>query len=285
MTWVYALTRYATALLCIWTIIPVGSLEVTTCSCKASQYIDYILVLTQYICYASFSALRAYALLDGTPKTLISGTIFLLNLVPFASNLYDYATSIVFMDTDVCTSVSTMSVEHHLMFSLATRIAVIAGDVLVLAVTWSKTARLYLEARKLKIRAPLASMLIYDGTCYFVILLLLNVMQVLQSHVRVLSAAQIEGRFLTVPPDAPGCPITNLSAFALSAIWAPAKHFNSGRMRTMKKGMMTHNLTSISPGESTLSCPRCLLRPLMKPMFLGIPGTIIRLTYSRVLCN
>lgn len=29
MTWVYALTRYATALLCIWTIIPVGSLEVS----------------------------------------------------------------------------------------------------------------------------------------------------------------------------------------------------------------------------------------------------------------
>ncbi len=47
--------------------------------------------------------------------------------------------------------------------SLATRISVIIGDVLVLAVTWTKTAQAYQEARRLNIRAPLATMLFRDG--------------------------------------------------------------------------------------------------------------------------
>ena len=50
------------------------------------------------------------------------------------------------------------------LVSLMTRIAVILGDVLVLVVTWSKTARLYKEARHLKIDAPLATLLFRDGT-------------------------------------------------------------------------------------------------------------------------
>ena len=37
------------------------------------------------------------------------------------------------------------------------------GDVLVLLVTWSKTAESYREARRLRIRAPLATLLLRDG--------------------------------------------------------------------------------------------------------------------------
>lgn len=47
--------------------------------------------------------------------------------------------------------------------SLGTRIAVVVSNVLVLAVTWSKTAELYKEARQLKIKAPLATILLRDG--------------------------------------------------------------------------------------------------------------------------
>ena len=46
---------------------------------------------------------------------------------------------------------------------LATRIAVIIGDVLVLLVTWSKTAQLYYESRRLGIKAPLATLMFRDG--------------------------------------------------------------------------------------------------------------------------
>ncbi len=42
----------------------------------------------------------------------------------------------------------------------------IIGDVLVLAVTWTKTAQAYLEARRLQIKAPLATMLLRDGMVF-----------------------------------------------------------------------------------------------------------------------
>ncbi len=47
--------------------------------------------------------------------------------------------------------------------SLVTRVSVIVGDVLLIAVTWFKTARLYKDARKLNVKAPLATLLFRDG--------------------------------------------------------------------------------------------------------------------------
>ena len=50
-----------------------------------------------------------------------------------------------------------------LLVSLATRIAVIMGDILCLFVTWSKTLQLYHESRALGIKAPIAALLFRDG--------------------------------------------------------------------------------------------------------------------------
>ncbi len=47
--------------------------------------------------------------------------------------------------------------------AVSTRIAVFLADVLVLLVTWSKTAHLYREARRLDVKAPLATLLFRDG--------------------------------------------------------------------------------------------------------------------------
>lgn len=47
--------------------------------------------------------------------------------------------------------------------SLFTRISVVIGDALVLAVTWIKTARGYRDAHRLNIKAPLATILFRDG--------------------------------------------------------------------------------------------------------------------------
>ena len=52
---------------------------------------------------------------------------------------------------------------HPDSVSLATRIAVIIGDILVLVVTWSKTMQLYRESQRLGVRAPLATVLFRDG--------------------------------------------------------------------------------------------------------------------------
>lgn len=50
------------------------------------------------------------------------------------------------------------------LVSLISRIAVIIGDVLVLVVTWMKTAKLHSEAQQLDMKAPLATLLVRDGT-------------------------------------------------------------------------------------------------------------------------
>ncbi|KAI0738123.1 hypothetical protein BC629DRAFT_1300472, partial [Irpex lacteus] len=136
ITWLYLLTRYSTVLDQIDLLIPGWDLVVSRV-CKVGLYIDIALQLMQYLCFAWFSSLRVYALLDG--KYVIAGIVFLLNLVPFATNMVS------------------------LTVSLVTRLSVIVGDVLVLAVTWRKTYLAYREARRLRIRAPVTTMLFRDG--------------------------------------------------------------------------------------------------------------------------
>ena len=47
--------------------------------------------------------------------------------------------------------------------SLATRLCAIGGDVLVILITWNKTARLYHHAHRLEMEAPLTMLLFRDG--------------------------------------------------------------------------------------------------------------------------
>ncbi|KAI0086790.1 hypothetical protein BDY19DRAFT_329647 [Irpex rosettiformis] len=85
--------------------------------------------------------------------------------------------------------------------SLGTRISVTIGDILVLLVTWSKTAKLYREAQRLKIKAPLATLLFRDGTFYFIILLILNVLQVIEHIFPSLSTMGISQPFFETVPQ------------------------------------------------------------------------------------
>ncbi len=51
--------------------------------------------------------------------------------------------------------------------SLGTRVTLIVGDVLVLAVTWVKTARNLTEGARIGMRTPLSTMLFRDGVPVF----------------------------------------------------------------------------------------------------------------------
>lgn len=77
---------------------------------------------------------------------------------------------------DVSTQIKSITLciyKKDATVSLATRISVIIGDVLLLAVTWTKTAQAYQEAHRLNIRAPLATMLFRDGAMKLPIILFL----------------------------------------------------------------------------------------------------------------
>ncbi|KAI0084418.1 hypothetical protein BDY19DRAFT_997771 [Irpex rosettiformis] len=202
MTWLYAFTRYSAVLLSIMTFIPVWSqTQLTFCRCEIGQYASDALDSIQFMCLALFSALRVYALLDG--QIFVAGIALFLILAPFATNMYNDVVSMVVMDDEICTTVA-LNVSEGLAlgrkFSLGTRISVIIGDVLVLLVTWSKTAKSYNEARKQKIESPLAMMLFRDGTLYFGVLLIINVLEVIQRNIPSLFTVQLSGPFLQIIP-------------------------------------------------------------------------------------
>ncbi|KAI0769555.1 hypothetical protein BC629DRAFT_792037 [Irpex lacteus] len=199
MTWLYAFMRYSSIALIPLTFVPsdIGNFD----SCKAATYISDVLFLIQYLCFALFSAMRVYALSEG--RHIVAGLVFLLNLVPFATNLFNMSIIRVIMDSELCSDVPSESVTAglNLLLSLFSRISVVIGDVLVLVVTWRKTAQSYSTARRLNIKAPLAAMLLRDGTLYFVILLILNVLQIIGRNVPILNALDIVAPFFdTLPP-------------------------------------------------------------------------------------
>ncbi|KAI0086729.1 hypothetical protein BDY19DRAFT_995483 [Irpex rosettiformis] len=174
MTCLYAFTRYSEVLSCINSFIPVWSWE-------AGQYTLDILDATQLFCLASFSALRVYALMDG--KIIVTGIVFLLILVPVGTNLFLYVTNTIVMDSEkvLFYGVSKVVITHYnssdtfrgslwergfLSLSVMSSYNLAVFDQVtnnILSVTWSKTAKLYYEARQLKIKAPLATLLFVTG--------------------------------------------------------------------------------------------------------------------------
>ncbi|KAI0769503.1 hypothetical protein BC629DRAFT_1533368 [Irpex lacteus] len=182
ITWLYALTRYCEVLDQIVTFLPVGNLT-------ALIHIDAALHLVQPLCYGWFSALRVYALFHD--RRLVAVIVFLLNLVPFATNMFNY-THTAISANEVCIAVPTESSGLHLSLSLLTRMAVIMSDVLVLAVTWTKTAQAYGEAKRLKIKAPLARMLLRDVS---------NVLEVIDSNIPVMEYLSVIEPFFDILPQ------------------------------------------------------------------------------------
>ncbi|KAI0769508.1 hypothetical protein BC629DRAFT_1442198 [Irpex lacteus] len=164
MTWLYIFTRYSAVVDNILLLAPTpGGLE----SCRAIIYMDDILQSIQFLCFALFSTMRVYALLNG--KYLVAGLVLLLNLVPFGTNMFIFVTSTVIEDSEICSLNLSVSDDVSLILSLVTRIAVIIGDILVLLVTWMRTAQAYKEAKRLDIHSPVVIMLFRDGTIYFVL--------------------------------------------------------------------------------------------------------------------
>ncbi|KAI0769498.1 hypothetical protein BC629DRAFT_1680760 [Irpex lacteus] len=210
-TWLYLLTRYSTIVDQIIVLIPPWNSSVS------SAYQAFLRTSADVrFPRRVFSALRVYALSDG--RYLIAGLVFLLNLVPVATNMVNFITSTVFEDSEICTVDSQLSDKliisctcgclnqrscidfEAVIVSLTTRIAVIVGDVLVLAVTWMKTARVYREARRLNLKSPLVTMILRDGTLYFRILLVIYILEILENNIPAMFTLNIIQPFYVIIP-------------------------------------------------------------------------------------
>ncbi|KAI0738622.1 alcohol acetyltransferase-domain-containing protein [Daedaleopsis nitida] len=161
-----------------------GSPLTTRVSCqlyvKAFGGIGYF----QYIVWAAFSGLRAFALSRHRP---LSTLVFLLMLVPAGMN---YGAQFAFGLTGVndpilgCITSTDMPSEfakkcaRYDILVITTRACIITGDAILVGITWMTLAKRHPVAQMSSraSRWTLSSVLLRDGVAYFIILLILNVL-------------------------------------------------------------------------------------------------------------
>ncbi|OBZ67735.1 hypothetical protein A0H81_12161 [Grifola frondosa] len=127
---------------------------------------------------AIFSALRVYALW-GRNKWVLIFTLA-LGLVNPAISLYQYIINTPRVNTltiEACGVVENQSVEitAEISWYFGARASSVVADAAVLGLTWAKTFRMRAEAMECEIRTTFASIVMRDGTMYFLILLVVNI--------------------------------------------------------------------------------------------------------------
>ncbi|GJE90431.1 hypothetical protein PsYK624_065640 [Phanerochaete sordida] len=172
-----------------WTMVLSAILDVTPTSsvhgCKRTLWTLNILALITYAQVAAFSALRAFAM--SYRNYIMASVVLLLGLVPFGTTLYVAVISAydyIPPPLDACVaSAPNLSNRVHGTIELIlarlvyiTRSSLLAGDTVVLAVTWLRTFNQWREARRLNVSLSVSTCLLRDGTCG---LLAINMAQML----------------------------------------------------------------------------------------------------------
>lgn len=170
--------------------IQVLATPTTVEGCRAIVVLTHVLNLIAFAQTALFSALRVFAI--GNRNYYLSILVFLLGIVPFATNLmltaiaaYGYV-SLPPPVGPTCYSDAPISVRTSNIMTYATRACLILSDVLVLIVTWIKTFGQWRSARQANVRVSLTTCLLRDGTVYFIVLLACNMAHMLTFNLSVI---------------------------------------------------------------------------------------------------
>jgi len=134
-----------------------------------------------YTIWAAFSTVRMYAVSGGT---WLLAAVVVLSMVPATTNAYRafrlswyeiVPFPIKYLE---CQFGFTFSATTNTAFVISTRLCVIAADLLLLLVTWSKTYTMKKDADRNGIKVPLVRMLLRDRTLYFLTFMALNVLNI-----------------------------------------------------------------------------------------------------------
>ncbi|KAI0774496.1 hypothetical protein C8Q74DRAFT_1270480 [Fomes fomentarius] len=151
----------------------------TNKSCTAEYYIIESLGLLQYLPWALFSALRAYALCSRTcGQWSISILVLLSSLAPLILNFVNMGYwSITGASDGPCVVVDLLSVTIQNHLTIVSRVCLIASDLLVMCITWNATYKTSRDSIKVLGQGnSLSSILFRNGTLYFSILVTLNIL-------------------------------------------------------------------------------------------------------------
>ncbi|KAH9926357.1 hypothetical protein B0H21DRAFT_764173 [Amylocystis lapponica] len=123
--------------------------------------------------WAVFSALRVYAI--HSRKWKLPLLVLLLGLVPAATNLYNASQLGVVTTDGECDIQNKTPTTAQNKFAISTRVCVLASDTLVVLTTWRITYGIKRAANAANMKVSLTTLLLRDGTIYFVVLSLLNI--------------------------------------------------------------------------------------------------------------
>lgn len=138
----------------------------------------------------AFSATRVYAI--GGRAWQLAIVTFALGLVPVGLNLfsdirYVYTTAYIPSFGTVCNNIPLFSTSTNVILLCVARASLITSDLIVLTVTWVKTYRIKQEAVEANMKTTTVTLLLRDGTFYFIVLLVINVLHLTLSLTNVFS--------------------------------------------------------------------------------------------------
>ncbi|KAI0794595.1 hypothetical protein C8Q74DRAFT_1366027 [Fomes fomentarius] len=138
--------------------IPTG---LSTQGCNAFLKFYYTFQFVQYVPWAAFSGMHAFAL---TRNLLVSLFIFLLDTVPLALNIVDRVKFTIYPGNDASG-----------LFGISSRASLILADILLIEITWGTLSR----SQVLNKEESFVYILLRDGTIYFTCLLILNLLRLI----------------------------------------------------------------------------------------------------------
>ncbi|TFK84135.1 hypothetical protein K466DRAFT_589157 [Polyporus arcularius HHB13444] len=131
---------------------------------------------SQYIIWASFSGLRAYAL---SRQKILSAFVFLLLLVPAGINYAQFSFGLSGVNSSLfgCISVTQLTSALARKLVIASRTCIITADAILVVITVVTLAkRGVMSTLTTHSRWTLSSVLLRDGLMYFFVLMTLNVL-------------------------------------------------------------------------------------------------------------
>ncbi|EKM60225.1 uncharacterized protein PHACADRAFT_246073 [Phanerochaete carnosa HHB-10118-sp] len=152
--------------------------------CTPYYIVITFVYLTVTFLISVFSALRVYALWQGSRmKYAFTAIVLTLGIIPLGTNIFHAVrTSITYVDGQQLAGCSTFTnippkLTTELLF--LTRCSLIASDVIVLVLTWTKSFAHWRQMRRFKLTSSISSVLLRDGTLYFLALLGMSILQLL----------------------------------------------------------------------------------------------------------
>ncbi|KAI0365086.1 hypothetical protein BV20DRAFT_954980 [Pilatotrama ljubarskyi] len=194
-TVVYLLTRYIAMIERVFFVLEVliwnSSDQVRTPPCGGITHTDDVLLLLNYLAFTAFTTLRVYGVwgrdwkppLIVLPLSLVRPILLMYentNYVPVQAGP-PFGCVYIFSLSDKILSKYVLSLCRY--FSITTKATTLAADAILVILTWIKTFGIVRASLQTGMRTPLATLLLRDGTAYFLVLLVIQLITIVSNEV------------------------------------------------------------------------------------------------------